>query len=71
MLWNTAYSWQAADLKGKKQIQKRIFPEGLVYTLEGFTNLVTNSFYGLLREENRDESALAGPEGFEPQTKGL
>ncbi len=70
-LWNTPYSWQVADLKGKKQIQKRIFPEGLVYTLGGFTNTVTSSFYGLLREENRDTGDLVGPEGFEPPAKGL
>ena len=70
-LWNTAYSWQVADLNGKKQIQKRVFPEGLVYTLEGFTNTVTSSFYGLVREENRDKSVLVGPEGFEPPAKGL
>jgi site-specific DNA recombinase len=70
-LLNTAYSWQAADLKGKKQIQKSVFPDGLVYTLEGFTNTVTSSFYCLLREETRSIGDLVGPEGFEPPTKGL
>jgi site-specific DNA recombinase len=70
-LLNTAYSWQVADMKGKKQIQKSIFPKGLVYTLEGFTNTVTSSFYGLLGEENRSTGDLVGPEGFEPPTKGL
>ena len=70
-LWNTAYSWQVADLAGKKRLQKRIFPEGLVYTPEGFTNTATSSFYGLLRQENRDTGVLVGPEGFEPPAKGL
>jgi DNA invertase Pin-like site-specific DNA recombinase len=39
LLWNTAIIWQTSDLQGKKKIQRRMFPEGLAYSKNGFGTL--------------------------------
>jgi site-specific DNA recombinase len=70
-LWNTTYSWQVADFKDKRAIQKRIFPEGVVYKEEGFWNPVTSPLYSMLQSKTAEIGELVGPEGFEPPTKGL
>ena len=71
LLWNTSLVWQTSDLQGKKRIQRRMFPEGLVYGSEGFGTPLTHSIYTLLASNSLDEAVLVGPEGFEPPAKGL
>jgi Reverse transcriptase (RNA-dependent DNA polymerase) len=64
ILWNTSIAWQTSDLQGKKRVQRRMFPEGLVYGETGFGTPVTHSIYTLLASDSMDESRLVAPQGF-------
>jgi hypothetical protein len=48
LLWNTSAVWQSCELQGKKQIQPRIFPNGLPRSKNGFGTPITSSFYSML-----------------------
>jgi site-specific DNA recombinase len=69
--WNTHILWQQSDLAGKVRLQRAIFPNGVVWSSEGFGTPVTHSIFSLLAAAESEESVLVGPEGFEPPTKGL
>ena len=64
LLWNTSAVWQSCELQGKKQIQHRIFPNGLPRSKNGFGTPITSSFYSMLGDEIREDSALVAPQGF-------
>jgi site-specific DNA recombinase len=73
LLWNTSIAWQTSDLQGKKKIQRRMFPDGLVYDAKnpkGFGTPATHSIYTLLAMESVDESLMVAPQGFEPRLIG-
>ena len=59
-----------AIYKGKKRIQRRMFPEGLSYERTGFGTPLTRSIYTLLASDSTDESRLVAPQGFEPRLIG-
>ena len=69
--WNTHILWQQSDLAGKVRLQRAIFPNGVIWSSEGFGTPVTHSIFSLLPAAESEESVLVGPEGFEPPTKGL
>jgi hypothetical protein len=48
LLWNTSVIWQTSDLQGKKKIQRRMFPDGLAYSRNGFGTPVTHSIYKIV-----------------------
>jgi hypothetical protein len=56
-------------LGGKNQPSS--FPDGVVWSSEGFGTHSTHSIFSLLLTAESEESVLVGPEGFEPPTKGL
>jgi hypothetical protein len=71
LLLNTSTIWQTSDLQGKQKLQRRLFPNGLVFEKSGFGTPITHSIYTLLASDSVDEMVLVGPEGFEPPAKGL
>jgi hypothetical protein len=70
LLWNTSVIWQTSDLQGKKRILRRMFPDGLAYSKNGFGTPITHSFYSLLANDSVDESFMVAPQGFEPRLIG-
>jgi site-specific DNA recombinase len=70
ILWNTSVIWQTSDLQGKKKILRRMFPDGLASSKNGFGTPVTHSIYTLLCADSVDESRLVAPQGFEPRLIG-
>jgi site-specific DNA recombinase len=68
LLWNTSIAWQTSDLRGKQRIQRRIFPEGLIFEKTGFGTPVTHSIYTLLGDDSVSEHVLVAPQGFEPRS---
>ena len=64
LLWNTSITWQTSDLRGKQRIQRRMFPEGLIFEKTGFGTPVTHSIYTLLGDDSVSEHDLVAPQGF-------
>jgi site-specific DNA recombinase len=67
LLWNTSVTWQSSGLQGKQQLQRRVFPEGLIFDGRGFGTPVTHSIYTLLGDDSLNEEFLVAPQGFEPR----
>ena len=71
LLWNTGIVWQTSHLHDKQSIQRRLFPDGLTYSKDGFGTPVTHSIYSLLGDDSVLEEGLVGREGLEPPTSCL
>jgi site-specific DNA recombinase len=68
LLWNTSLVWQTSDLQGKKRIQRRIFPNGVILGIDGRWNTVTHTLYTLLADDTLQNEVLVAPQGFEPRS---
>ena len=64
ILWNTASVWESASLREKHSIQRRTFPDGLVWLEKGFGTPVTHSIYTLLVDDSVRDAVLVAPQGF-------
>ncbi len=71
VLLNAARLWIKFSLDQKQRLQKVIFPEGLVYTPEGFRITVTSPIFSLLQMEKTQKTILAPQVGLEPTTLRL
>jgi site-specific DNA recombinase len=59
--------WLKSSLEQRLAIQKRLFPEGLKYSIEtGFGTAVTSEYFRILEELADPDIKLATPTGFEP-----
>ena len=70
LLWNTHPVWESSDLRGKQQLQRRVFPKGVSWEEDGFLEPVTHSLYTLLGSDSLTDSLLVAPQGFEPRLIG-
>lgn len=65
LLWNTSTIWQTSDLQGKQKLQRRLFPNGLIFEKSSFGTPVTHSIYTLLVSDSVDEAVLVAPRDSE------
>ena len=57
--------WESSDLQGKKRLQARIFPKGLVMEKEAVGTPETHSIYLLLGDGSVGEEEMVRPRRFE------
>src|SRR5262245_20406050 len=71
VLLDSARLWTTFSSNQKQRLQKIIFPEGLVYFLEGFGTTVTSPIFSILQGESNLKRNLAPQVGLEPTTLRL
>ena len=67
-VWNTSIEWQMANISGKSSLQRRMFPEGLMWRETGFGTPLMHPLYSLLGTDWMSDSELVAPQGFEPRS---
>ena len=70
LLCNTLNLSESSDLRGRQEIQRRVFPNGISWQENGFGTPVTHSLYTLLSLDSLPDSELVAPQGFEPRLIG-
>ena len=66
VLWNTRNSWENADLQEKQRLKRKLFPNGIPMSKEGFGAPLKPSIYMGLATNFKEGIDLASPTGFEP-----
>lgn len=62
--------WIDASTSVKVQLQRILFPEGIVYSYSGFSNSKLDRRFALIEQVATSQSTLVTPRGFEPRLLG-
>ena len=65
------FAWSEAPIEYKLKLQRLIFPEGLKYHFNGFSNSRLSPAFKLINQFAPSQSSVVIPLGFEPRTHSL